>query len=249
MNIFIEQTIKGLKKDRIEYLQKRFGGFSRYDYGENRSKQGVLVMGLNPAGDDVSSDLESKLNFYFNYVPNFHLREATNITYFKPIYDFVNEITNNDAKWAWCNLSECEIENIISKYRDFSHLYTFYKNEKNKTFSIFTGEMFYVHMTKQNEFLDYVDFDDTYIKTMLNLHIDLLEQSGVNIRIIYINNAYLSRCIERSLNVENKTKIDYYHNNKIYKIVLGAMLSGQRAMDVYSRRRLVSEIKDLVFLH
>lgn len=241
-NKFIEQTKTAIKDDS---LNKRLGGIHG-EYIKGNDKKGILIMGLNPAGDENTVITESRNSIYLNYIKDISLPGFTNYTYFKPIYDFANKLTNSNAKWDWCNISENKIKETISnddKLKEHEKaILDFYNKEKGKHYTIYCGEMFYIHMTNQNELLTHINFDPAYIKFMLNLHLNDLKDKGVEIKVIYINNALLSHKIEEALGKKDETIIEYKYNDTTYKIALGSMLSGQRAMDIYSRQRLIKDI-------
>lgn len=249
MDKFIEQTKKAIREDCSDLLN-RLGRVS-VNYSRKRGKiEGILVLGLNPAGDESTVKIESVPDYlYLNYVPNAKLPNFTNTNYFKVIYNVLNQATGDNAKWDWCNLPLDEIVRRMSRNPGWEQseeaILDFYNKERSKRFTVFCGDMFYLHMTSQKDFLECINPDSAYIKDMLDLHIDELESIGVNIKMIYTNNACVSDFVENALRSKEESVIDYNYNNKKYKIVLGAMLSGQRAMDRYSRFRLIKEMKSI----
>ena len=104
------------------------------------------------------------------------------------------------------------------------------------------GDMFYYHETNLKKLLkkdkDYSD----YYNEMLSLHINYLKKANKNIKFIYINNAGVSNsmCGNSLKTVEEYNNKD--DNSKI-PIFYGRIIS-RGSMDVFSKRRLVNEIKN-----
>lgn len=81
---------------------------------------------------------------------------------------------------------------------------------------------------------------------MVNCHIDVILENKKTLKFIYVNNAKASKDIAKALTGKenvNDSYIKYEYKNEKIKIFLGGMLSGQHAMDIYSRNRLENEIK------
>lgn len=72
---------------------------------------------------------------------------------------------------------------------------------------------------------------------MLQLHIKTLKDANKKIKFIYINSAKVSHWLCGDM----KKTFDEIDNVKVF---YGSMLSGQRSMDVFSRLRLINEIKE-----
>lgn len=98
-NKFIEQTKLAIKNNvSPDFIKKRLGGFHG-NYINGNGNKGILVMGLNPAGNEETVAQEfSHNNIFLNYIANVALPGFTNTTYFKPIYDFANHITGTWTK-------------------------------------------------------------------------------------------------------------------------------------------------------
>lgn len=126
----------------------------------------------------------------------------------------------------------------------------FYSNYKEKKYTICCGDLFYYHLTEQNKFCQLVikSKKNEYLRNILKMHIQQIEKNENQIRLIYINNATASRWIYEAIKQKGDkddypSYYDYELDGKTYRIFFGAMLSGLRAMDVFSRKRLIMEIQ------
>ncbi len=238
-NGFIEKT----KNVLSNYNKACFaGGFSVI--GE-QSQDCVLIMGMNPAGNDETEGKEKdKLQLY--YVPvDIELPEncIQYPKYFKPIYEFVSHIYGEEnVKWDWCNYSfDNKFDGATNEFREY------FNTKKQATKTILIADMFYYHETSQSEFLNLINkevFDKDYLEKMLDAHINAVKEKEMNIDFIYINNATLSNMMLEKMKLLNENIKDTSVEYKGYKIFFGGMLSGQRRIDNYSRIRLENEIKD-----
>lgn len=228
---------------------------SEYDFRciETKEKQKcILIFGMNPAGDetDVNRQIGST---YLYYIPEIEdIKNRTYKKYHKPILDVLSEATNNDVKWSWCNYSRDEIKKIIdldTKLAPYKEtILDYYDSCQRKQYSIYLCEFFYFHMTKQNDFFKLLDKSklNGYFIEMLNKHIEEIIANGHSVESIYINNATASNYLCKDFGIKGKysSSIDYNNKGQNIKILLGSMLSGQRAMDNYSKARLISDIKN-----
>ena len=248
------KQIEGVKRDVIVGDNVSESGYKT---------KGVLILGLNPAGNKNTAIAECKKGcFYLYYVPRLYkvthtgLIKRTNGTYYGAIWNFVNRITNDDAKWDWQNYSQTKLQNLLHadqiKYsdKDIAEILNFYFDRKDKKYTIYIDDLFNYHKTKQGEFKQLIGLSDndiwcSYIKNVLDSIICKYENAGVDLKVIYVNNAFASQLICGAINNGNyAAEIDYQLNGKTYHIFLGGMLSGRRAMDVFSRMRLENEITD-----
>lgn len=210
-----------------------------FNFDESNQKKGncVLIMGLNPAGSekDVNREKQGKTYLYSiekKCAKNGHIYNQ----YFRPIYNFVNQILEDNAMWPWCNKEwnklkiDREIYEIVKDE---------YNNHQNRKYTIYVGDMFYYHETSSKKLDDKYNknYDlSKYCHEMLRLHIEFLKNAGENIKFIYINNAKVSHW----LCGDTKKTFDEIEGVKVF---YGSMLSGQRSMDEFSKLRLVDEIK------
>ena len=115
-----------------------------------------------------------------------------------------------------------------------------------KTHSIYIGDFFYYHMTSQSEFLKLVDSSqvEEYVIEMLNMHIETIINKNT-VEFVYVNNAMASHLLCKAEKISDGiSKFVHEYKGHKYTVLLGSMLSGQRAMDVFSKARLVQEMRD-----
>ncbi len=214
------------------------------------SQKCILVFGINPSGDekDAIGEKDSK---YLYYLPNANILERTYPKFYKPIFEIMSMATNNNAKWDWCNYREDELKELIkidNKLKPYSEeILEHYSEFKDNKYSIYIGEFFYYHMKSQSEFLKLVNTANIgeHMIKMLNMHIREIVNRGNSIELIYINNATASHELCKALGVsEYCSSTEYEYNNQIFRILFGSMLSGMRAMDSFSKARLINEMKE-----
>jgi len=232
------------------FNEKRISGNEFCCVTSNEAQRCILVFGINPAGDENEAMVESD-STYLYYLPDLNIKNRTYSPYYKPIFEVFSRATDNNAKWAWCNCSAVEIKEIIERdvsLKQYSEvIQSYYRDYKTKKYSIYIGEFFYYHMTNQAELLKLIDSSliSKYVIEMLNLHIDEIVNHGHSIDLIYINNASISHYLCNAFGLSDySSNYDYNYNNQKYRIVFGSMLSGMRAMDTFSKARLIEEIKE-----
>lgn len=228
-------------------------GFSAVDRKGKDRRKAVLVLGMNPAGDEQTAENE-KGKPHFKYIPDCKMKDCEHLYYpsfFKPIYDVFDQVTDSNVKWDWCN--EQDIGSLINgigideKYVDEINKY--YEDNKNKECTLYFGDFFYYHETSQSEFVKKIPQKDRqeYLLNMLKMFICEIEENGNNdLKLIYIDNALASKLLFEAINRSKdfSSSCEFEFNRKKYKIFFGSMLSGQRAMDVFSRDRLIKEMQN-----
>lgn len=175
MNEFVEKTKEALNKDHKKYDENRIAQRG-FDIAKNdKNKQDcVLIIGLNPAGDEKDAKREKDINLPYLYCLDLDNKNVnikthwTYVKYFRPILKFVNNITDNNAKWAWCNYEENDINKIcehndLKKYK--KEILAYYNEVKCRNIAVYIGDMFYYHETKSNEI---PLCKDNYYKEMLH---------------------------------------------------------------------------------
>ncbi len=237
MNKFVEKTMEALWC----YGEKRIAP-KGFFVGDDKAEDCVLIIGLNPAGDENDAMREQTDKTYLYFIDDTRLRsDRVHNGYFGAIYNLVTS-TIGQAKWPWCNKEWKTLEEEFDNSDDLSNddkglIKAFYDSHKDDSCTIYIGDMFYYHQTSSKKLplkKNGYDLSD-YCEKMLKMHIDELKESNKTIRYIYINNAKVSHYISK-----NET---YKEMNGV-KVFFGGMLSGMRAMDIFSRERLVSEIKE-----
>ena len=238
INEFIEKTKKALAIS--EHDSKL--GVRGFEFDDSTSeKDCVLVIGLNPAGDKDDANNENTNRTYLYSLKKSIKSKYVYNKYYKPIYELMNDIFDNDAKWHWCNKSwdilSKELEH--SEDKDFlDEIHEEYLNHKNSKVTIYIGDMFYYHQTssKKLPLIKSKSYPE-YCKKMLERHIKALLKAGKNIKFVYINNSQVSQWLCDS-DINTYT---VFGDRKI-PVFFGRMLSG--GIDSFSRLRLVNEIKD-----
>lgn len=242
-NIFVKKTREGLSDNIQEDLIATRG----FEVGLNDDKEEdcILVMGLNPAGDEQDAKRERDYNRNYFYSIGYGKSDSRWIynKYYRPIYETINRTVKEGAKWPWCNKTWKEIEEEIHTYKDLEpikkDIKEFFDKTKDNRYTIFVGEFFYYHETHAKELPLRKKIDkEKYCRDMLKLHISELKQHKKSIKYIYINNARVSGYFWPTDNYKTVEIIDGV------KVFFGGMLSGQGAMDKYSRKRLIDEINN-----
>ena len=227
--------------------------------GENN----ILVLGLNPAGNEQDVNREKKCTIFLNYVKykeegkEQELRgKLVNNGYFKPIYNLVNEVYKKDEKdedeanFSWQNRKFDEIRKEIKKIEDKKNIKILEKhfNELKRGYTILIGDLFYYHETSSKDFIKKINYKDkefnNNIKKMLDLHIEKVLSKGKTLEFILINNARASEYIRKALPEQKDSDTCYrytYKDNKIPIFFSGMLSNGGESK--YGKQRLINEIK------
>ena len=238
-NEFIDKTKVGLDLDEDDPRL----GVRGFEFDNSTSeKDCVLVIGLNPAGNDDDANNEKNNRTYLYSLKNSIKSNYVYNKYYKPIYDLMNDIFDNKAKWHWCNKSwdilSKEIEH--SEDKDFlDMIHEEYLNHQNSKVSIYIGDMFYYHETNSKKLPPIKEESyQVYCSEMLELHIKALSEAGKNIKFVYINNSQVSQWL-----CDSDIKTFTVFGDRDIPVFFGGMVSGGR-MDLFSKKRLVHEIKN-----
>lgn len=244
-NKFVVKTKDALDIDTNNEKRLAINGFEVYD---DKDEECILIMGLNPAGkdEDATQDknrAKNKLPYLYCLDNEKEIDGWTYPTYYRPILRFVNNITGSDAKWGWCNVYENMIKDKIHKNTALEkrkdEISAYYNSNKDKNYSIYIGDMFYYHETSSKEIEKLFKGKSSYYRKMLEMHIEYLEQHKKTVKLIYINSAMVSHGL-----CDNK--VNTYDDSSFNGIPIfyGGMLSGGRAMDSFSVKRLENEINN-----
>lgn len=246
---FIEKTVEGLNVNRDDSLIASRG----FEINNTKNDEScVLIIGLNPAGTKDDADWERRDGTYFYSVDMVSNNHWLYNNYFNPIYVFVSDTLQTigeKPKWQWCNidLKELVFDDEISE-NERKTLEKHFEDHKDNKVTIYIGDMFYYHKTASKD-LPYKkikgkkreDFYKEYCEEMLKMHLKKLENR--DIKYVYVNNAQVSRWLSSEEKQSNREfEYEVGGQTKKVKVFFGGMLSGQRAMDVFSRARLVQEI-------
>lgn len=244
----IQKTMEALGIDETNpRLSKR--GFA-IDDKDTAPESCVLILGLNPAGNKKDAQRDSGEIPYLYYFAedkqlSKELRTYQYSLYYKVIYEMVSKVLGdeNGIKWPWCNQDFgqlcAKIENKISGFKstqDCTLLKSFWDQKRNASTTLYIGDMFYYYETNSKNVLRKFKDEGTYYENMLKFHINVLGNHKKRIRFIYINNATVSH----GMCGDNIKSYAMYDDIPVF---FGSMLSGQRAMDTFSRERLINEIK------
>ena len=239
-----------IKEDMFSNLSK-LGEISDY-LKKQKNRKRIFILGMNPAEYDKKIKINQYKEYdgkHLEYVANItpknqkDIKHLTNVNYFKAHYDLFKD---GSVQMSWPIIKECQ--NTISEL----HIDTNEKPEPKRTLLIF-GDLIYYHHTNQKDIEKIIDEkknnnkDDLYsiVKSILEEHITMFDPN-----LILVTNSYVSKllwevyCNNKGYNddvIKIKTK-----NNKEKTILLSGMVSGQRAMDVFSKVRLKNRIKGLL---
>ncbi|PKL01066.1 MAG: hypothetical protein CVV56_02095 [Tenericutes bacterium HGW-Tenericutes-1] len=211
------------------------------------SEKVILLMGLNPAGDEEHKDCDP----FIDYIPIFEedfklsqnaIKDMTYNKYFKPNYELFESI---NAKMYWLN----DFENImkVREKLDSNDRHTFdtiVENEKSKNGPMLIfSDLFHV----RNKNAKNVKNDLELIKdnNQLIAQISCIIENQISYykpNMIVVTNAYASEIIQKYY-FRNEAFVDAMVHNEIVYIFSG-MISGQRALDRFSRIRLEKAIKE-----
>lgn len=234
--IFLEKTLEALdinkKSDRL--------GFRGFEYDTSKTEEScLLVLGLNPAGDNTAAEKEEKDRTYLYSLKNNINSSYVYNKYYRPIYDLMNEVFDDNVKWHWCNKNWSSLEKEIEKSEDNIYLETIkkeYHDLADKTITIYVGDMFYFHETNSKDLPIKNGYDvSKYCKEMLELHVKVLKNAKKSIKMIYINNSQVSQW----LCGDSIKSVDYFCDIPVF---FGRMLSG--GIDSFSKQRLVNEMRE-----
>lgn len=253
----MEKTELDLTREVLKpgFQEKRLANGFAIHADDNKTEECVLILGMNPAGDENDAEREKKIQSLC-YVPGLEgdssavMKRCHYPRYFKPIYDLVQETISKDVmvKWSWCNIPQQELEKQLTHIAGITEeqkekILAFYLKAKEEgNITIYTGDMFYYHETQSGRLKQLLDdkIDSDYYHNMLTWHIKTLKEHNKSIKYVYINNALASHGLTDGSDNAGASMI------KIEEVPVftGCMLSGGRAMDVFSKTRLIKEIKN-----
>ena len=236
INEFIKKTKEALA---ISEQDPRLG-VRGFEFDNSTSeKDCVLVIGLNLAGNEEAAKNEKTNKTYLYSLEDSIKSDYVYNKYYKPIYELMNDIFDNDAKWHWCNKSWDILSKEIEHSEDKNVIHEEYLNHQNRKVSIYIGDMFYYHETSSKKLpLKKSISYPQYCKEMLELHIEPLIEAGKSIKFVYINNSQVSQWL-----CDGDIKTFTVFGDRKIPVFFGGMLSGG-IMDLFSKKRLVHEIKN-----
>lgn len=237
MNQFVEKTIRALGVDEND---KRLS--AGFEFDNDNHEDCVLILGLNPAGNENNAaEARTKRDkpYLFSTNSGKYSNYAYN-SYFGQIYEFVNDVLKEGAKWSWCTQSREQIKEL---FEGDETILNEYDANKNKRYVIHVGDIFYYHQTNSkdviNKFKNKVGEGNFHsiAREILETHIQYFKDHNKTIKFVYINNATVSNWLT------NWQSMTYELVNGV-PVFYGGMLSGQRIMDNFSKARLKEQIRD-----
>ncbi len=252
-NFFVARTREGMNKE-IKDMLIAPRGFEIHGITD-KEEDCILVMGLNPAGkeDDAKREREGPDRTYWYSIDSAVSKDDTPKwfynKYFRPIFEFARATLGDDVKWPWCNYTWDVIQDEIEQYEDLKEIEPqikrFYESCYAAKYTIYIGDMFYYHETSATELMKLLNKKESeyydYCRRMLDFHIKALTDHKKKIKYIYVANARVSRWLSKDQPITFELREDGIG------VFYGGMLSGQRCLDLFSRERLIKEIKCFCF--
>jgi hypothetical protein len=232
-----------------EYFAPEFPDIDKYGFENN-----VLVLGLNPSeGGNKRPENGAKYNI-FNHIPNKKrsdeesievIKEVQDLTYSKYFRPYVDYFANLEVPYypLWYNesylntiLSDSKHSNVLTD-KVKSHM-RIYSKADNKKYIIFADLVQYA-LTDSKPIIQALN-DDARANMVKEFILELIDY--LKPKLILSANAAVSHFLCKNLGgtTDNCTHVKYNDTT----IFLASMLTGQRAMDVFSRNRLFKEMTD-----
>ena len=166
----------------------------------------------------------------------------------KEIFNPDNDLTDN----LIYDLKD-EQEEMHGELQYFLKAIEFFENEVESPKSVVPifHDLYPVRHTKQKEFVKFLEDNDDFCNSLDKATKNLID--GIMPDIIVIANAKASELMQKIFfgkseaekkKLKGKTKRTYKFNGKKTDMIFSSMLSGQRALDTYSRSRLAREISE-----
>jgi len=213
----------------------------------------ILVLGLNPSGEDDLSIGRSVPNL-FSYIPKnqnvaeglmenerTELQKFCYSPYFKifiesfqqlnPIY---NPLWFNKA--VLNNIYQNNSEHLTHTLIDYLAKYSKYDNGNYVVFA----DLIQYSKTNSKSIIEHLDNDDVIIE--INNYITLVF-NFIQPKLVLSANASVSHYLMKHFNKGGLNTHFKIHDTEVF---LGSMLTGQRAMDIFSRKRLFDEIQSFI---
>ena len=166
----------------------------------------------------------------------------------KEIFNPDNDLTDN----LIYDLKD-EQEEMHGELQYFLKAIEFFENEVESPKSVVPifHDLYPVRHTNQKEFVKFLEDNDDFCNSLDKATKNLID--GIMPDIIVIANAKASELMQKIFfgkseaekkKLKGKTKRTYKFNGKKTDMIFSSMLSGQRALDTYSRSRLAREISE-----
>jgi len=211
----------------------------------------ILILGLNPSGEDQPSELDTKPNL-FSYIPQNPDIKSTEVYYkelqqfcYSPYFKtFIECFQRLKPPYNPLWYNKDVLEQIYSANKEhlskeqLNYLLG-YSGLDERNYIIFAD---LVQYSKTNSKAITEHLSNDTVVDLLKGYIGLLFEY-IKPKLVLSANAAVSHFLIDNFNQEIvDTNINIHGTN----VFLGSMLTGQRAMDIYSRKRLFNEIQDFI---
>ena len=169
----------------------------------------------------------------------------------KPTKEFISQTTPPDKNLI--EKLEKEQKNMHTQIQYFKRPIEFFEKEVKNPKSVVPifHDLYPVRHTNQKEFVKFLEDNADFRKKLDEATKNLID--GIMPDIIVIANAKASELMQKiffgkseakKIILQGETKRTYRLNGKKTDMIFSSMLSGQRALDTYSRSRLAREISE-----
>jgi hypothetical protein len=216
-------------------------------------KAPILVLGLNPSGEDDPLLGRSVPNL-FSYIPQNpsitkessgneqkDLQKFCYSPYFKTFIECF-QLLNPNYNPLWYNrviLNNIYQSNSEHLTKELIEYLTNYSTQDYGNYVVF-ADMIQYSKTNSKSIVEHLDKPN--VKIMINSYIELMF-NFIQPKLVLSANASVSHYL---VNNFNEGKLNTHFSMFNTEVFLGSMLTGQRAMDVFSRQRLFKEIQDFL---
>lgn len=267
----IGELSRQIMKD--EYIDKKLCCNAPRDYIDT-SKDTILFIGMNPAGDEKDVEREDKTKgLFLNYYEDLENLKNENTdwfcgktdnsdkekafiygTYFRPILEFFENAAGKDKfAWEWCNCPFDELKKTIEKLRgelsdkESEILRDCHRKYKKAQYQIVIRDLVYYHQTsKFNETLKPKKDVQAIVLELLDKYIDMIPKE--KLKLIYVSSATSCNYIENALTSHGDKMDDFgiINYNDIPVLFAGRPLNGAGVIDKYSKIRLMNAVKKYI---
>ena len=267
----IGELSRQIMKD--EYIDKKLCCNAPRDYIDT-SKDTILFIGMNPAGDEKDVEREDKtkglfLNYYEdleklkNENPDWFCSKTDNSdkekafiygTYFRPILEFFENAAGKDKfAWEWCNCPFDELKKTIERVRgelsdkESKILKECHSKYRTAQYQIVMRDLVYYHKTSDfNKLLKSEQKVQVTVLELLDKYIDIIPKE--KLKLIYVSSATSCKYIENALTSHGDKMDDFgiINYNDIPVLFAGRPLNGAGVIDKYSKIRLMNAVKKYI---
>ena len=267
----IGELSRQIMKD--EYIDKKLCCNAPRDYID-KSKDTILFIGMNPAGDEKDVKREEKTEgLFLNYYKDLKNLKKENAdwfcsktknsdkekafiyeTYFSPILKFFENVAGEDKfAWEWCNCPLDELKETIERVRgelsdkESKILKECHSKYRAAQYQIVMRDLVYYHQTSDfNKLLKSEQKVQNTVLELLNKYIDIIPKE--KLKLIYVSSATSCKYIENALTSYGYKMDDFgiINYNDIPVLFAGRPLNGTGVIDKYSKIRLMNAVKKYI---